>query len=205
MTDMTGTPYATIQELKTRYKISDSEDDVLLTRALKVATAHIEDNVCKRQFNDTGSATARAFDPTNERTLFTHDFSTSTGFVLKTDDDDDGVFETTWTSADYELRPVNGYRNGKTGWPFLRVEAVGNRRFPNIRRAACQVTAQWGWAAIPWEVKEATLILSEELWKLKDAPFGIAGSGEFGAVRVRENPKVAAMLKEFKRKGVLVA
>lgn len=199
-----GDTYATIQELKARYKIEDSEDDALLMRALKVATNHIEDNVCKRQFNDAGSASARVFSPVSETTCFTHDFNTTTGFILKTDDNDDGVFETTWTSADYELRPVNGFRNGKAGWPYLRIEAIKNRTFPNLKRHAVQVTAQWGWAVVPWEVKEASLILAEELWKLKDAPFGIAGSGEFGAVRVRENPKVAAMLKDFKRLGVLV-
>lgn len=196
-----GTPYATIQELKARYKIEDSEDDVLLTRALKVASKHIEDNICNRQFNDAGSVSARTFNPTTATSCWTDDFHTATGFMLKTDDDDDGVFETTWTSADYELR-----RSRKdSGRPYIHIVAVKNRTFPNLTRTAVEVTAQWGWATVPLTVGEACLILAEELWKLKDAPFGIAGMGEFGAVRVRENPKVSALLSEFKRKGVLVA
>lgn len=197
-----GTPYATIQELKTRYKIDDANDDVLLTRALKVASEHIEDNFCKRQFNDADTATARTFNPTNERACFVDDFHTLVGLIVKTDDDDDGVFETTWTiSTDFELG-VSGRVKYKSNRPYIKIKAVGNKTFPNLRREAVQVTARWGWAVVPWQVREATLILAEELWKLKDAPFGIAGMGEFGAVRVRENPKVSALLKEFKREAV---
>jgi hypothetical protein len=196
-----GTPYATIQELKARYKIEDSEDDTLLTRALKVATRHIEDKICKRQFNDAGSASARTFSPTNYHTAFVADFHTTAGLIIKTDDNNDGVFETTWTPADYEL--IRGHGDDPN-FPYWRINAVGNRTFPNVRRKGLEVTAQWGWAAVPETIKEATLILAEELWKLKDAPFGIAGMGEFGAVRVRENPKVAALTSEFKRKGILL-
>lgn len=198
-----GIPYATIQEFKSRYKIDDTEDDVLLTRSLKIASEHIEDNVCKRQFNDADTPTARTFDPTNERTCYVDDFHTMTGFVLKTDEDDDGVFEKTWTTADYEL-VKSGRVTYKTGRPYFKIKAVKSLDFPNFERQTVEVTARWGWASVPWEVKEATLILAEELWKLKDAPFGIAGMGEFGAVRVRENPKVSALLKEFKREGVLL-
>lgn len=196
-----GDPYATIQELKTRYAIADSNDDVLLTRALKVASEHIEDNVCKRQFNDAGTVSARKYDPIGYHVAYTHDFHTTTGLIVKADDNDDGTAETTWTEGtDFEVRRSQD----DDGRPYIKLAAVGSKTFPNTRRKSLEVTARWGWATVPWEVREATLILAEELWKLKDAPFGIAGMGDFGAVRVRENPKVSALLKEFKRRGALI-
>jgi hypothetical protein len=39
---------------------------------------------------------------------------------------------------------------------------------------------------------------------LKDAPFGVAGFGEFGAVRVRNNPRAMALLQPYRRLPVLV-
>jgi hypothetical protein len=48
-------------------------------------------------------------------------------------------------------------------------------------------------------------MLAEETFKLKDAPFGVAGFGDFGVVRVRENPAVARLLAPYKRYPMLVA
>jgi hypothetical protein len=60
-------------------------------------------------------------------------------------------------------------------------------------------TARWGWTAVPAPVKEATLALAEETFKMKDAPFGVAGMGEFGAIRVRANPRIVTMLSPYVR------
>jgi hypothetical protein len=67
-----------------------------------------------------------------------------------------------------------------------------------------QVTARWGWSAVPPAVTEATLILAEELAKLKDAPFGVSGWTEFGVMRVRDNPFAARLLNPYRRNAVLV-
>ena len=61
------------------------------------------------------------------------------------------------------------------------------------------VTARWGWPAIPAPVKQAAFLVSAEQWKLKDAPFGVAGFGEFGAIRVRLNPMVTTLLGPYRR------
>ena len=54
-----------------------------------------------------------------------------------------------------------------------------------MRRGRLQVTAKWGWAAVPSVVTEACRILSTDLWKRKHAPFGIqTATVEFGGLRI---------------------
>lgn len=200
-----GDSYATLAELRARLGISDTTDDARLTNALAAASRGIEHET-RRQFNDAGSATARVFAPTSRWDALVDDFSTVTGLVIKTDSGGDGTFATTLSSTDYELWPLNGIQDGESGWPYYWVRAVESRWFNtlNTRRATIQITARWGWAAVPAVIKEATLIVAAEIFKLKDAPFGVAGFGDYGAVRVRQNPMVNAMIKPYSTQLILV-
>lgn len=200
-----GDPYATLTQLKSYLGIEDALTDSELTDALASASRGIT-KFCGRQFNKETSATARTYRPTHAGLAMVDDFHTTTGLVIATADDD-GVFDTTWTSADYELEPLNGVRDGESGWPFWKIRVVDSSAlsFQLHSRATLQVTAQWGWAAVPAPVKQACLILAAETFKLKDAPFGVAGFGDFGAVRVRDNPMAKAKLIPYRRNAVLVA
>lgn len=200
-----GDSYATLTELKARLDIADTNDDDRLTDALAAASREIE-QWCGRQFNDAGAASARVFHPLTPYTVMVDDFSTTTGLVVATDTDDDGTYDTTWTSSDYDLEPVNGVVSGMTGWPYYQLRAVGDYTFPRCvrRRRSVQVTAQWGWAAVPSEVKQACLIIAAESFKLGDAPFGVAGFGEFGPVRVRMNSRAQSLLAPYRLNPVLV-
>ncbi len=200
-------PYATVAELKSRMQITVNSDDTRLSEALNAASRDV-DKHCRRTFNKDTAATARIFKTDTPRLARVDDFHTTAGLVIQTDGDDDGTFETTWTAAetDYELRPLNGVVEGESGWPFSRIYAVSTPTFPTTnKRSSLRVTAQWGWAAVPAGVKESTLILAEGLFKLKDAPHGVAGFDGFGAVRVRENPYVCMLLEKYRRDTVLVA
>lgn len=199
-----GDSYATLTELKSRLGITGSSDDTALTNALAVASRGIE-HCTHRQFNDAGSATARTYYVTGLPTTVVDDFSTTVGLVIATDSGSDGTFETTHSATAYELHPLNGIVDGQPGWPFWRIKAVRMCWPVCTERASLQVTARWGWAAIPAGVKEACLIVAEETFKLKDAPFGVAGYGEYGAVRVRENPLAYAKIAPYVRHRVLVA
>lgn len=200
-----GDSYASLAELKARVglAVSDTADDDTLTASLAVASRGIE--ACThRQFNDAEAATARLFYPDTTGLARVDDFSTTTGLVIETDTFGDGAFEATWATSDYELQPLNGVVDGMSGWPFWRIKAV-NRYFPcRTSRASLRVTAQWGWTAVPAPVKEATLILAEEVFKLKDSPFGAGGYGEYGRIRARENPHVWLRIMPYVRNMVLV-
>ncbi|OII61209.1 hypothetical protein BJP40_06695 [Streptomyces sp. CC53] len=198
-----GDPYATRAQLKSYLKITNSDHDEQLDDALSSSTREIEKH-CGRQFNDAVTTSARVFRPLNSRTAIVDDFHTTTGLVIKTDTDDDGVYETTWASTDYELEPLNGIRDGVPGWPYWRIKAVESELFPDGHRATLQVEARWGWAAVPAPVKQSCLILAAETFKLAGAPLGVAGFGEFGGVRVRHNAMVQRKLRPFCR-GARVA
>lgn len=204
-----GDSYATLPDLKSRLNIGDTTDDARLTAALKAASRGI-DKTCHRQFNDAGTATARIFYP--DDLLFTNvdDFSTTTGLVVATDAGFAGTYSQTWQAADYQLNPLNGIVDGEPGWPYWRINAIRALWFP-IRAgwptgnaATVQVTARWGWAAVPDAVGEACLMVAAEIFKMKDAPFGVAGYGDYGAVRVRKNPIACMMIGPYAREPVLV-
>jgi hypothetical protein len=199
-----GDSYASIVDLRSRLNITDTTDDGRLTAALAAASRGIE-RTCQRQFNSAGGVSARMYRPNSQYEAKVDDFSTSVGLIVKTDEGDDGQYDTAWQAFDYELWPLNGIQDGETGWPYWRIRAVESKWF-NIwsRRAFLQVTANWGWAAVPSVITESTLIVATEIFKLKDAPFGVAGFGDYGAVRVRENPMVCAMVKPYVREPVLV-
>src|SRR5918992_2343438 len=196
-----GDSYATLAELKSRLRIGDTGDDTRLTEALSVASRGIE--FCTgRQFNDAGSTSTRVYRPETRCWAYVDDFHTTTGLVVKTDDGGDGTYGTTWASSDYELTPLNGIVDGQTGWPYTRINAVESRYFPCGRRATLQMTARWGWAAVPAPAKEATLILAEDIFKLRDTPFGVGGYGEYGRIRARQNPEVWNRIAPYRRDAV---
>lgn len=199
-----GDPYISTQDLKERLALEDEVDDGLLAGAVASASDGILD-YCGRDFQNTSTATARKYRPTHSTLTITHDFHTVTDLVVKIDQDYDGVFETTVPSTDFELEPLDGIVNGREGWPFWKVRLVfGAVPFPCHRRASVQVTARWGWAEIPNKVIEATLILAQDLYGLKDTRFGVGGFGEFGRIRARENPHVAMLVGNYRRNSVKV-
>lgn len=195
-----GDPYATMAELKQRMKIpaADTQDDDRLTQAVTAASRGIE-RVCKRQFNRAEEATVRTVAPLRDRLLITPDFHTDDGLAVATDSAADGTFATTLNPADLQLEPLDGVQDGIEGWPYWRIRAVGASAFPRTERASVRVTAQWGWAAVPADIKEACLIAAAELFKLVDAPLGVTGMQDWGMIRVRDNPKVYSLVAPYAR------
>lgn len=199
-----GDSYADLPALKARLRIDDATDDDLLTEALTVASRGIE-HCTNRQFNDAGSASSRLFVTSTPGFAVTDDFSTTVGLVVETDTARDGGFATSWAVSDYQLLPLNGVVGGVPGWPYWRLRRSGTYAFPTCgERALLRVTARWGWAAVPTPVREATLILAEDLFKLRDLPFGAGGYSEYGRMKARENPNVWLRIAHYRRDVVKV-
>jgi hypothetical protein len=210
-----GDPYATLDALKARLGIGpdDTADDARLTAALDAASRGIE-RACRRQFNDSGAVSVRLVDVDQGRpcTLDIDDVSTDAGLIVETDPHGDGTYAEVWDPGAYDLVPRGGVVDGVPGWPYWQVHALGARRFSTAaawstsrRPAPVRVTARWGWAEVPAPIGEACLLVAAETAKLRDAPFGVAGFGEWGMIRVRENPFAAAMVAPYERSRVLVA
>lgn len=175
--------YATLAELKAFVGIptGDTADDTALQLALDASTTQVE-GYTGRVFTADSVATTRDYMVTNTGELDVDPISTLTGLIVATDDNGDGTFETTWTvNTDYRVEPINATA---AGVPWDRIVALGTRWFPkNTYRPSVRVTAKFGWpgGTVPQAVKLATLIQASRLFKRKDAPFGVAGSVEFGS------------------------
>lgn len=206
-----GEPYVTLNEMKTYLGIDLAKvsQDTSITNAVDSASREIE-RFCNRQFNKDTVATARVFEPIDWRHAKVDDFWTTSGLIVETDPGGTGAFSNTWSSGDYELEPLNGIVDGQAGWPFNRLRSCGGfympiyRREPYRRKAVLRLTAQWGWATVPSPVKQACFILAAQTFKLADAPFGVAGMDQFGVVRVRDLPQVAAKLSRYVDEPVMV-
>lgn len=200
-----GDPYIDAQYMIDRGLGESGRDEPTLNRACRVASRLVNKH-CNRQFNTDDAVSARTYRPKSSFSVSVDDFHTTTGLVVKTDEDDDGTFETTWTlGTDFDLKPYDGIVNGIPGFPYWQIEAIDTKEFPESFKRALQVTANWGWAAVPDDVIEASLIAAEEIWKLKEAPFGVAGMGQFGSIRVRENSQFYRLLCDYRRESVRVA
>lgn len=195
--------YVTLAELKTSLDITDTADDTALTRAVGVASRAV-DKHCKRRFTQDATVSQRRFRATSTDHVYIDDVSTLTGLLVASDDNEDGTAETSWTlTTDFIMGPYNALADGR---PVNRLEPTGNRTFPYGRHPGLVVTARWGWPAVPDEVKEATLLKAVRLFRRKDSPEGVAGSNEFGVVRIsqREDPDVVMLLADFRRASALV-
>lgn len=195
-----GDLYATLSQLKGRLGITDSYSDANLTSSLQFASRAIE-KFCGRQFNDSGSVTGRWYRPDTWELTKVDDFSTQDGLTVT-------VNGYVWTTDRYECLPLNGINSDGMPTAYNAVRSViGSTFLPLLwtQKANVYITAQWGWSSVPPGVVDACLILAEEDSKLADAPFGIGGYGDYGIVRVRQNPFAARILAPYQRYPFLVA
>lgn len=202
--------YADLATLKSRLQITGTENDTDLERAIEATSRQI-DNVCEQFFYQVSEV--RTFVPHGELVLKLGEWNTLVSVTsIDTDDDGDGTYEVSWASSDYQLLTDGGTPNQTAGpekRPFTQIRAVGAHEFPRptggVNRVdLVQVDGMWGWPQIPTAVEEACLILAEETFKLKDAPFGVAGIGiDDTVVRVRDNPKAGRLLSRYMPIGVI--
>lgn len=190
--------YASLAEVKAAARISDTVDDALLEIAIESASRAIDGHTHRNFYVAGTAATARVFAASNSDFVWVDDFASTTGFVLATSDNLDAVFSTTWTASDYQLEPLNGVSEG-VSWPYTRIRSTGNKGFPyGSHLAGVQVTARWGWTAVPTAIKQACIILAGRQFKRYDSPLGVAGFGDLGAMRVsRVDPDVATLIEPY--------
>jgi hypothetical protein len=192
--------YCSVEEL--RDQLDDEYQkipDALIERAINAVSRAI-DNYCgfpRRKFWKDVSPTTHVYSPTSTDVLYVDDIADRVGVTIETDG-------TAWTLDDFTLYPLNADLLGAS-YAFTKIVAAGTRLFPMSRtgRPTVSVTASHGWSAVPDEVEQACIIRSTSILKRKDAPFGVAGFGEFGtSVRIRaEDPDVADLLGPYRRYG----
>ena len=197
-----GNFYAGLEELKDRLGIEDNTDDYAAQQALQ-ATASWINEYCGTTFYRITET--RTFVPHSIIELDIDPLVSIT--ALNVDTTGDGVFDQAWVqNVDYQLKlGTDRYNLNALGVqrPYKKVQVTqtGNW-FPYIYPFShwdrVQITGTWGWPSVPPGVTQANLELGADWFKRKDAVFGVAGTGDFGVIRIQSNPWLVEMLKPYK-------
>lgn len=201
--------YASTAELRAYLRIPETStaDDTNIALSA-VAASRAIDHACNRQFGVVASAEARLFTARWDRFLSRYmvdidDLMTTTNLAVVADDDDDGVYDdASWTvnaEDGFYLTPANG---PDVSMPWTGITFRTDADSPPTRRDAIQVTAVWGWTAVPDTVKMATLLQGSRFFMRQQAPFGVAGSPELGSelrLLQKVDVDVAVMLRPYIR------
>jgi hypothetical protein len=194
--------YATLAEVKAALRLTDNVDDSLLERAIESASRRI-DGYCGRWFYKT-SATAVNIYPINEYLVAFPDDVSNTSITIKIDTNADGTYATTLTQGvDYILEPTDA---ALRGYPYTHARMVGGQTFPlevTPSFPTVQVTAQWGWNAVPSDVSQACVLLSMRQFARLNAALGVVGFADM-AITVRAvDPDVRDLLNQYVKFGVI--
>jgi len=194
--------YCTLAQAKAALRIADNTDDTLLENAITSASRRI-DGYCGRFFYQTASSVV-AMNPYSLYLLtFPADVSSGTGLVIKTDTAGDGTYATTLVlNTDYILTPTDAALQSR---PYRNAYIVGSETFPlPVLQAVppIQVTALWGWAAVPADVEQACVLLSIRQFARLNAALGVVGFADM-AITVRAvDPDVRDLLSPYVEFGI---
>jgi hypothetical protein len=198
--------YADLDQFKAqmRIPINDLTDDQRAEGSIAAASRQIDAHTGRRFWQDS-EVKVREFIADNSRLCFVDDISTTTGLIVRVDDDDDGTFETTLTiTTNYILAPLNAADEVPVR-PFselILVDSNGAVSFPRhgSGRPGVQVTARFGWPAVPDDVVKACLVQAGLLFKADDASLGAIQFADAGvALRMqnRLHPVAEALLEPY--------
>lgn len=199
--------YATLTEIKNflSIPISDTADDTLLEGLIESASRSI-DRIANRRFYLDSSASARLYRAYSDVFVYTDDIGSTSGLQVALDEAGNGTYSTIITlNSDFILDPLTAAAKGR---PFTQLTMVSSTTsfpifpglFGNGLRPGVQVTARWGWPTVPDDITTACLILTADLYKRKDAPGGVLGLGDLGAIRMSPLGRdVTAMVRAYRK------
>lgn len=188
-------------DLAAQVDISDGGDSAALSAAAAAACRNVR-GWCGRSFDVVTAATtasARYFHVVSATELLIDDCTEIT--AVATDSADAGTWATSLTTTDYYAAPVGGLAaDGSTGWPYTSLLGRNGYRFStttNVTIPAVKVTAKWGWATLPDDVRLATLMVGAELFKAGGGSVEtFTADGQF--VPIRRNALVRDLLAPYR-------
>jgi hypothetical protein len=193
--------YATATEYKTTFGKTDTADDAIILTHL-TAVSRFYEREAGQFFNLDASAVARVFRAKYPDVLWLNEdgfcpgVGELTGFEIKVDTDNDGSFadETAWASTDYELHPLNAADGPEARpWHLIRVPNWSTKSFQP--GSLVQVTARYGWPAVPEAVK-ANVIELTGIWR-SESPRGTGRLAELDEI-VQTSPMAMSLVKKIR-------
>lgn len=196
--------YATADDLGAYVRIpeGDDGDDAQLALAVTAASRAI-DTVAHRQFGQEAAPVARYYTARYDHARCRwvadiDDLQDSTGLAVRIDSAGDGTYADEITA--YQLTPANAAPDER---PWTRLEVLGSSTVtPTGTPDGVQITALWGWTAVPATIQQACLLQASRLLTRRDAPFGVAGSPEAGSelrLLARVDPDVEVTIRPYIR------
>jgi hypothetical protein len=201
--------YASLQDVRSWLGVADTFDDPELALALDTAHAAVNAHV-GFGFDLEELATPKLFMASSPKLLdiAAQSFTVGilSGLIVRTDADDDGVFETLWTSADWQTEPINSVGPGGAVWPATALRAVGDYRWPvgGTGRARVQITAKWGWPAVPSRVRMATIMLTAAWHQRRATMTGRSNFDGFFASAIADDQTITDLLAPFRHGTAVV-
>jgi hypothetical protein len=202
--------YASLTELRAKlaFGTSNTASDTQLEQLIEASSRWI-DRYTNRRFY--GVAETRYYTAEDGYEIQVDDLTSVS--ALKTDDNGDGVFETTWASTQYILKYGENYNAALDSKPYTQIEISesGGKEFPIHIRKGVLVSGVFGYVAgttaatsCPDPIHDAALLLAERIYKRKDAPLGIAGAVPLGQQPVRitsmsADPDIRDLLAPYRR------
>lgn len=196
--------YATVAELATHLGAQDllagstmpSDAKNARWESILDAASRAVDQDCGRSF---ASRTAtKTFAPDGGTMLRLPDLVSVT--TLKVDADGDGTYETTLTTADYEL---GTWHDLDERWPYEYAVRLGTswpQPYSGTRRLLVQINGTWGWSAVPAEIKQATLLIAARLVQRSNSALGVQGVTDFGPFSIRNtDPDAVHLIAAFRK------
>jgi hypothetical protein len=162
--------YANAEAYRARIRKTDSGQDSSIEDDLLAVSRYI-DRRLNRFFTKDDSPVARVgtpgFDMVLDRdgVLFVDDIASLTGLEIRVDDDRDGLFndQGLLVSTDYQVRPINApYGPEPRPWTQIYLVPWGTRRAWFFGYQV-QITALWGWPAVPKAIEVGCIHLTSIL------------------------------------------
>lgn len=192
------------------------EDMFNMERAIEAASRAIDKEM---DTNFYGASETRHYTAEFDDLLFLPDDLISIT-TLKTDEDDDGTYEVTWTTSDYYLEPRNARvkANDRDNRPYrqIRINQNGDYFFPT-NPYGVQIIGSFGYTTgivsgepteVPSVIRQATMLIAHRWWKRKDAIFGIAGTPALGVqviqARIMKDDDIQWLLQSVDKRGFYV-
>jgi hypothetical protein len=202
--------YATLAELREKLSFGaiNTAANTQLEQIVEAASRWV-DKYCNRRFY--GVAQTRYYTAEDGHEIQVDDLTSVS--ALKTDEDGNGTYETTWPSTAYNLKYGDNYNASLDVKPYTQIEVSesSGREFPVAIKKGVLVYGVFGYVAgttaatsCPDPVHDATLLIAERIYKRKDAPLGVAGPMALGQQPVRissltADPDIRDLLQPYRR------
>lgn len=178
--------YTTLAQLKAKLLpegVTFTTNDTMVENIIEAVSRWI-DAYCGRIFYTTSSET-RVYTPITSHLVVTDDIATITSVKLDTGS---RAYGTTMASTDYDTLP---YNTTATVMPIMGLTLSPNSAYsfyPSITKSV-QIVGTFGVpSGCTWleQVREACEIQCARIYKRKDSPFGVTGTGALGQISVLE-------------------